>query len=185
MTRAWSHWATSADLVALRMPVHDAGTGLEGRPLGRCARGGEFVFDPFDAYAAGLITNPNVVVAGSIGAGKSTVVKMLVDRALDRGRRCVVIDPKGEYADLARVHGVSSVSLGRGAWCDPLPENDTEALALIRAILSSALGAPLGAEEHYALDDAWESVGAPRPRRAFAALADRLRPELDGGSGPT
>jgi polynucleotide 5'-kinase involved in rRNA processing len=45
------------------------------------------VFDPFDAYAAGLVSNPNVIVAGSIGAGKSTIVKMLCDRALCRGRR--------------------------------------------------------------------------------------------------
>ena len=49
--------------------------------------------------------NPNMIVAGSIGAGKSTVVKMVLDRALERGRRVVVIDPKGEYGQLAGPRG--------------------------------------------------------------------------------
>ena len=95
MRRAWTHWATSSDLVTLRLPAHDAGTGLAGRSLGQSLRGHHFVFDPFDGYEAGLVSNPNMIVAGSIGAGKSTIVKMLVDRALVRGRRVVVVDPKG------------------------------------------------------------------------------------------
>jgi hypothetical protein len=119
VSRQWTHWATSKDLVGLKLPAHDAGTGLAGRALGEAQRGSSFVFDPFDAYAAGLVSNPNMIVAGSIGAGKSTVVKMVLDRALDRGRRVVVIDPKGEYAFLARSHGVEVLALGRDGWCNP------------------------------------------------------------------
>jgi type IV secretory pathway VirB4 component len=181
VSRVFTHWATSADLVALRVPVHDAGTGLEGRALGTAARGGAFVLDPFDAYAAGLITNPNVVVAGSIGAGKSTVVKMILDRALERGRRAVVVDPKGEYGDLARAYDVTPVALGRDGWCDPLAADD-DSLALLRSVLASALGAPLGPEEHYELERAWAGL-ARRPARVLAALADRLAPALDGPPG--
>lgn len=181
MSRAFTHWATSADLVGLRAPVHDAGTGLAGRPLGRAARGGAFVLDPFDAYAAGLITNPNVVVAGSIGAGKSTVVKMVLDRALERGRRAVVVDPKGEYADLARAYGATPVALGRDGWCDPLGVDD-DSLVLLRSVLATARGAPLDAEEHYELERAWAGVRG-RPTRVLAALAERLAPALDGPSG--
>ncbi|MBW4079768.1 MAG: DUF87 domain-containing protein, partial [Acidobacteria bacterium] len=113
MTRAWTHWATSNDLRSLRAPSHDAGTGLVGEPLGHALRGAQFVFDPFDAYEAGIVSNPNMIVAGSIGVGKSTVVKMLLERALVRGRKVVVIDPKGEYGALARAHGVRPVVLGR------------------------------------------------------------------------
>jgi len=87
VSRSWTHWATSRDLTSLMVPAHDAGTGLEGRSLGEAQRGGSFILDPFDAYASGLLSNPNVIVAGSIGAGKSTVVKMMLDRALERGRR--------------------------------------------------------------------------------------------------
>ena len=95
VSRAWTHWATSKDLHSLRAPGYDAGTGLSGRALGVCSRGKDFVFDPFDAYNASLVTNPNVIISGSIGSGKSTVTKMMLDRALERGRKVVVIDPKG------------------------------------------------------------------------------------------
>ena len=70
-----------------------------------------------------MVSNPNVIVAGSIGAGKSTVVKMTLDRALERGRRAVIIDPKGEYAALAQSYGVNVVALGHDGWCDPFPSN--------------------------------------------------------------
>jgi hypothetical protein len=106
VSRSWTHWATSRDLTGLMVPAHDAGTGLAGRNLGETQRGGPFVLDPFDAYSSGLLSNPNVIVAGSIGAGKSTVVKMMLDRALERGRRAVILDPKGEYAPLAHSYGV-------------------------------------------------------------------------------
>ena len=56
MSRPWTHWATSSDLSSLRLPAHDAGTGLAGRPLGHCLRGFDFVLDPFDAYAQGLVS---------------------------------------------------------------------------------------------------------------------------------
>ena len=71
MVRPWTHWATSLDLLSLRMPAHDAGTGLHGETLGQSQYGSSFVLDVFDAYGAGLVSNPNVIVAGSIGAGKS------------------------------------------------------------------------------------------------------------------
>jgi len=172
VTRAWTHWATSSNLATLRLPAHDAGTGLSGRRLGVSQHGGSFVLDPFDAYAEGLVSNPNVVVAGSIGAGKSTVVKMMADRALERGRRVVVVDPKGEYADLARGYGVAPVVLGRDGWCDPFPEADDEALALVRALVASAQGADLSAEELYVLDDAWRVRERAESRRVLRALFD-------------
>src|ERR1700728_1831615 len=93
VSKPWTHWATSVDLESLRLPAHDAGTGLEGSSLGESQYGSSFVLDVFDAYNAGLVSNPNVIVAGSIGAGKSTVVKMQLERSLQRGRRAVVIDP--------------------------------------------------------------------------------------------
>jgi type IV secretory pathway VirB4 component len=178
LVRAWTHWATSDDLGSLRLPAHDAGTGLAGRALGRSQRGYEFVFDPFDAYASALVTNPNVIVAGSIGAGKSTVVKMLLERALERGRRAVVVDPKGEYGPLARAHGVTPVALGRDGWCSLFPEGDRESRDLLRALIASAQGAALSADQHYVVDEVWPRLGSPRPLRVLHALYDLLAPSL-------
>jgi type IV secretory pathway VirB4 component len=175
VSRPWTHWATSSDLSSLRLPAHDAGSGLVGRPLGRALRGFDFTFDSFDAYAAGLVSNPNMIVAGSIGAGKSTVVKMLLDRGLVRGRRVVVIDPKGEYASLATSYGVRPIALGRDGWCTPFPDDDRESRELLRALMASAQGSPLTSDQHYVIDEVWQQLAAPRPVRVLRALYEKLQ----------
>jgi type IV secretory pathway VirB4 component len=178
VVRNWTHWATSSDLVSLRLPAHDAGTGLSGSSLGTAQFGGDFVFDVFDAYRAGLVSNPNVVVAGAIGAGKSTVVKMQLARALARGRRAVVVDPKGEYAELAAAYSTTPIALGRDGWCDPFSSDDREGRALLRALLASAQGAALSADQHFALDETWGRLGATRPIRVLRSLFELLEPHL-------
>ena len=178
MTRPWTHWATTSDLSSLRLPAHDAGSGLRGRSLGRSLRGVDFVFDPFDGYEAGLVSNPNMIVAGSIGAGKSTVVKMLLDRALARGRRVVVIDPKGEYGALAWSFGVNPVALGRDGWCNPFPSDEKESRDMVRALVATAQGSTLSGEQHYAIDEAFQRLATPRPTRLLRALYEELRPAI-------
>jgi type IV secretory pathway VirB4 component len=160
------------------VPAHDAGTGLEGRALGEAQRGGSFVLDPFDAYTCGLVSNPNVIVAGSIGAGKSTVVKMMLDRALARDRRAVIIDPKGEYAELARSYGVDAVALGRDGWCSPFPSNDRESRDLLRALVASAQGSSLKSDQHYVIDEVWQEMDTPRPPRVLRALFELMQSHL-------
>jgi len=173
LVRAWTHWATSADLLSLRLPSHDAGTGLGGAVLGQCQYGSSFALDVFDAYGAGLVTNPNVVVAGSIGAGKSTIVKMQLARALARGRRAVVVDPKGEYAELAARHDTSPIALGRDGWCSPFPDDEAEGRHLVRALIASAQGTGLSDDQHFALDEAWQRLGGGSDRVLFALPAKR------------
>lgn len=180
----WTHWGTTKDLLSLRMPSHDAGTALQGRPLGQCLGGGDFVFDPFDAYEGGIVSNPNMIVAGSIGAGKSTVVKMILDRALQRGRRVVVIDPKGEYGELAQSYGVSPVALGRDGWCDPFTPDDKECRELVRALIGTAQGSGLSGEQHYAVDEAFQKLGSPRPARLLLALYEQLLPCVSSTDRP-
>lgn len=177
--RAWTHWATSRDLIDLRLPAHDAGTGLAGPSIGEAQYGGTFAYDVFDAYHAGLVSNPNTVVAGAIGAGKSTVVKMQLDRGLGRGRRGVVVDPKGEYHDLAAAHGATPLALGADGWCDPFGDDEREARILLRALLASAQGAPLSGEQLFALDLAWQRLAGPRPRRLLHSLFQLLAGELE------
>jgi type IV secretory pathway VirB4 component len=178
VVRAWSHWATSQDLGKLRMPSHDAGTGLAGESLGQCQYGSSFVLDVFDAYAVGLVSNPNVIVAGSIGAGKSTVVKMQLERALRRGRRAVVVDPKGEYGELAARHGVRPIALGRDGWCSPFPPDEREGRHLLRALVASAQGFALSSEQHFALDEVWQRLEV-QPKRVLFALYQLLATHLE------
>jgi type IV secretory pathway VirB4 component len=177
--RPWTHWATTSDLVSLRLPAHDAGTGLPGEPLGETQYGSSFALDVFDAYGAGLVSNPNVIVAGSIGAGKSTIVKMQIERALRRGRRAVVIDPKGEYRELAVRHGAVPVALGRDGWCSPFSEDDREGRDLLRALFASAQGLPLSSDQHFALDEVWQRLGSPRPARVLWSLFELLSSHLE------
>lgn len=73
-----AHRATTAHLQALYPFVSGRGLGSRGVYLGRDLHGGPFCFDPWELYAAGVLTNPNLVVAGQIGRGKSTFVKTFV-----------------------------------------------------------------------------------------------------------
>lgn len=177
MVKAWTHWATSADLLSLRLPAHDAGTGLRGEALGQCQYGWSFALDVFDAYGAGLVTNPNVVVAGSIGAGKSTIVKMQLGRALARGRRAVVVDPKGEYGELAARYGATPIALGRDGWCSPFPDDEVEGRHLLRALIASAQSSSLSDDQHFALDEAWLRLGGMSDRVLYA-LYELLKDHL-------
>jgi type IV secretory pathway VirB4 component len=181
VVRAWTHWGTSSDLVSLRAPAHDAGTGLSGESLGQSQYGSSFVLDVFDAYGAGLVSNPNVIVAGSIGAGKSTIVKMQLERALRRGRRAVVVDPKGEYAQLAAQHGSAPIALGRDGWCSPFSEDDRESRHLLRALVASAQGSALTSEQHFALDEVWQRLET-RPTRVLFALYQLLATHLESSA---
>jgi type IV secretory pathway VirB4 component len=160
------------------MPAHDAGTGLAGRTLGLTLRGSEFVLDPFDAYQKGLVSNPNMIVAGSIGAGKSTLVKMLLDRGLERGRRVVVIDPKGEYEELASLYGVRSLALGRDGWCNPFSNDERECRDFLRALLGTAQGFALTSEQHYVLDETFNALARPLTTRVLWSLSNALRPYI-------
>jgi len=79
--------------------------------------GGAFCWDPFEAYAQGLVTNPNVAIFGQPGQRKSTLVKTFLWRmfSLYGTRRWVgIADPKGEYVALAEQLGLTVVRLAPG-----------------------------------------------------------------------
>jgi type IV secretory pathway VirB4 component len=103
---------------------------------------------------------------------------MMLDRALERGRRAVIIDPKGEYSALARSYGVEVVALGRDGWCSPFPPNDRESRDLLRALIASALGASLKSDQHYVIDEAWQELDSPRPQRVLRAMFESLQRHL-------
>jgi len=176
MTKQWTHWATTSDVATLRLTAFDEGAHVGGTALGTAQYGKEFCLDPFDAYEHGLISNPNMIVAGSIGTGKSTLVKIMIDRALQRQRRVVVLDPKGEYAALARCHGVRPVAFGKDGWCNPFTGSEPGDKEFLRALLASAQGSPLTSEQHFVLDVTWSQLPTGPHPRLLRALYDVVAP---------
>ena len=112
--RVPAHVATTRHLGAAYPLVSEAGLGHHGVLIGRDLLGGSFVYDPFSLYSEGAVTNPNMVVFGQIGRGKSSFVKSYLWRQAVFGRRAWVVDPKGEYGPLARAWGVAPVALYPG-----------------------------------------------------------------------
>ncbi len=109
-----AHVSTTRHLAAAYPLVSEPGLGADGVLIGRDLLGGSFVFDPFALYGSGVLTNPNMVVVGQIGRGKSAFVKSYLWRQAVFGRRAWVVDPKGEYGPLARAWGVAPLSLRPG-----------------------------------------------------------------------
>jgi len=154
--RVPAHQVTTRNLGAAYPFIAEAGLGQRGVVIGDDLLGGSFVFDPFELYAQGVVSNPNMVVFGQIGRGKSAFVKTFLWRQAVFGRRAWVVDPKGEYGDLAVAWGVRPVALRPGGTVrlnplDPGPEHaggriDGEGSTARRQmeLLASLAGACLG-----------------------------------------
>ena len=86
--------------------VADAGRSRAGVYIGSdVLSGAPFMFDPFTAYASGAVTSPSMFLLGNVGARKSSLMKTLAMRAALLGRRSFIIDPKGEYEQVALAMG--------------------------------------------------------------------------------
>src|SRR5579863_8879475 len=109
-----AHQATTRHLGAAYPFTAEPGLGGAGVLVGRDLLGGAFCYDPFELYGAGVLTNPNMVVFGQLGRGKSAFVKSYLWRQSVFGRRAWIVDPKGEYGTLATAWGVHPVSLRPG-----------------------------------------------------------------------
>lgn len=80
-----------------------------------CLAGGAFSCHPIEWLHRGLVTNPNLLITGVPGAGKSATIKALALRLMAYGVKTFVLgDIKNEYAPLARALGVEPVELGPG-----------------------------------------------------------------------
>ncbi|HQU00592.1 MAG TPA: hypothetical protein PLG60_08825 [Acidimicrobiales bacterium] len=119
------HRATS-EVVAGAYPfLAESGLGSEGVLIGQDAwSGAGFVYDPWVLYRLGVLTNPNCLLAGVVGRGKSTLAKSIAVRSIAFGRRCYVPgDPKGEWSAVARSVGGQAIELGgTSARLNPLDE---------------------------------------------------------------
>ncbi|MFI8105405.1 type VI secretion protein [Streptomyces sp. NPDC086023] len=76
---------------------------------------GAFSAHPSVWVREGLVTNPNVMITGIPGSGKSAHIKALAFRLMALGHPTLIAgDVKGEYAPLCRHLGVEPVRLGPG-----------------------------------------------------------------------
>jgi hypothetical protein len=125
-----AHRSTTAHLQALYPFQSPAGLGGRGCYIGQEVLGGSFCYDPWELYRLNKLTNPNIVVAGQIGRGKSSLVKTYIWRQSAFGRRAVVIDPKGEFRPLAERMGGTVIRLqpGSGVRLNPLDRGPAAAL---------------------------------------------------------
>lgn len=87
-----------------------------GVPMGlNVATGGGFYVDPVRWVREGYVSNPNILIFGKPGMGKSTTVKALTRRAIRYGGRVMIAgDLKDEYELLCREFGVEPIALGLG-----------------------------------------------------------------------
>jgi hypothetical protein len=110
------HNATSEVLAGAYPFLAESGLGSQGILIGQDAwSGAGFVYDPWVLYQLGILTNPNCLLAGVVGRGKSTLAKSIATRSIAFGRKCYVPgDPKGEWTTVSRSVGGQAIELGGG-----------------------------------------------------------------------
>ena len=100
------HRSTTRHAQAIYPFMAAGGLGGRGVFIGRDSNGGAFCYDPWVLYGDGLLDDPNAIVLGKLGQGKSALVKTLLWRMLLFGRRAFVLDVKREYGPLCEAVGV-------------------------------------------------------------------------------
>jgi type IV secretory pathway VirB4 component len=156
------HRSTTRHAQAVYPFIAAGGLGGRGVFIGRDSSGGAFCYDPWVLYGNGSLDDPNAIVLGKLGQGKSALVKTVLWRMLLFGRRAFVLDVKREYGPLCDAVGVRPVALapGGGVRLNPLasrPEEHAQ-LELLRAVAVTALGGPLTQVEAAALREALHTV---------------------------
>jgi type IV secretory pathway VirB4 component len=175
------HRSTTRHAQAIYPFMAAGGLGGHGVFIGRDSSGGAFCYDPWVLYGDGLLDDPNAIVLGKLGQGKSALVKTLLWRMLVFGRRAFVLDVKREYGPLCQAAGVDPISLvpGRGVRLNPLasrPEEHAQ-LELLRAVTVTAVGGEITQVEAAALREALRTVrsrgkGEPTLPEIAAVLFD-------------
>ncbi|GAQ51639.1 MULTISPECIES: ATP-binding protein [Streptomyces] len=173
-----AHRMTTATASGAYPFLAEGGLGAEGIYIGRDVHAeASFVFDPFALYGrVEGFTNPNVLLAGVIGQGKSALAKSFALRSIAFGYRVYVpCDPKGEWTPVAQALGGTSIALGPGLPgklnpldAAPRPPSVSETdwageirkrrLLLLGSLARTVLGRDLLPMEHTGLDVALDAV---------------------------
>jgi hypothetical protein len=191
--RITPHRATSEVLAGAYPFLAEEGLGSAGVLIGQDSWSGTaFCYDPWVLYRQGVLTNPNIFLAGQIGRGKSTLAKSFACRNIAFGRRVYVPgDPKGEWTAVATALGgqVIELGVGRPARLNPLDEgprptglDDTtwrtqvaqQRLSLLAALAEATLGRSLQSVERTALDAALANASARAVVPVLPVVVDAL-----------
>ena len=193
------HQDTSATLAGAYPFLAEGGMGSAGVFVGQdMYSSGSFVYDPWELYRQGIITAPNIVLAGIVGSGKSSLAKSLYTRSIPFGRRVYVPgDPKGEHTAIAEAVGGKAIVLGHGMRnrLNPLDEGhrpshvtdqewatqvESRRRDLIGALAETILGRVLSPLEHTAIDVALRATVASSTVPVLPTVVDRiLNPDKD------
>ena len=195
------HQDTSATLAGAYPFLAEGGLGADGMFIGQdLYSGASFVYDPWVLYQRGIITAPNIVLAGIVGSGKSSLAKSLYTRSLPFGRRVYVPgDPKGEHTPVAEAVGGRAIALGAGLAnrLNPLDEGHrpgglsdaqwattvaSRRRSLLGALAETVLARGLTPLEHTAIDLALTQTVAENSVPILPMVVDRI---LDPGDDPT
>jgi hypothetical protein len=198
MAAAPVHRGSTAQVQGLYPWLYGAGLPPAGAYVGiDCLTGGAFSCHPLAWLAAGAVSNPNLVVTGEPGVGKSATIKALALRLMPYGIRAFVAgDLKNEYAPLAKALGTQPVELGPGlpgrlnpldagplgahlpadpaALAQRLAEIHRRRLVLLGALAATRLGRALTPTEESAVSLAIEEASGgltSRPEGAGAGQA--------------
>jgi len=180
------HRSTTAQIQALFPFAAGETLGSNGAYIGTDLLGRPFHYDPIGFYGRDDIglTDPNMVVLGQIGKGKSALVKCLCRRLSVFGYASFYMDPKGETAPLARAFGVQPVrpEPGGDLCLNPFDSrfgqtSSAEHDLLLQAALEAVLERPLSMQERRTVTEVVnargdDSDGAGTCLRDFAS---RLR----------
>ena len=197
------HQDTSAVLAGQYPFLAEGGLGSNGVFVGAdLYSDGSFVYDPWQLYKEGVITAPNVIVAGIVGSGKSSLAKSLYTRSLPFGRRVYIpCDPKGEHTPVAEAVGGRAIILGHGlttrlnpldegqrptglsdaAWASTVASRRRD---LLGALAETVLGRSLTPLEHTAVDTALTAVVQENTVPILPMVVERLfNPDPHGDDG--
>ncbi|MFD5877500.1 ATP-binding protein [Streptomyces yangpuensis] len=198
-----AHRMTTAVASAAYPFLAEGGLGADGIYIGRDLHAeGSFTFDPFSLYGkVEGFTNPNLLLAGVIGQGKSALAKSLALRSVAFGYRVYVpCDPKGEWSAVAAALGGTSIALGPGlpGRLNPLdaaprpasvPEAEWEGevrkrrLLLLGSLARTVLGRDLLPMEHTVLDVALDAASARAAASGRPPLLGDIAHALADGPG--
>jgi type IV secretory pathway VirB4 component len=173
-----AHRATTANAQAIYPFVAESGLAGDGVLIGLDLHGAAFTYDPFVLYGRQLISNPNLFVAGEVGAGKSSLVKSYLFRQAVFGRIPWVADPKGEYGPLAEALGTKPIRLAPGGTVQLNPITRSAGwegqLNLLRALAMGALERRVDPEEDAALREGLRELNAMDGEPTLPALVAAL-----------
>ncbi len=182
-----SHTLSTRQAQSLYQAQIAAPLGVGGILLGRDdLSGAPFSWDPFELYAARIVTSPIAIVLGQVGTGKSTFSKLLALRGAGvHGYGFFALDPKGEYAGVAAELGLPYLLLAPGETrINPLDLDSAAAKATMLGILaSSVMDRGLTPDEAAALDKTAELLAPGSTLAEAIAILREVPPELSHAMG--